>query len=128
MIRKMTSVLIVAAIEPVLPFWTAIGFKVATEVPQGDRLGFVILEADGVELMYQTVESVREDEKLVLEGPRPMGAAALFVEVDDLDAVASKIPAGTDILVKRRTTFYGATETIVRDAAGNVVTFAQMKR
>lgn len=126
MFKKLTPVLVVDTIEPVLGFWTALGFKATVEVPDGDRLGFVILESGGVQVMYQTVDSVRADEKLVLEGPRPLGATALFLEVADLDAVVRRLSAGTDVVTERRTTFYGATETIVRDPAGNVVTFAQM--
>ena len=126
MFKKITPVLVVHAIEPILPFWKSLGFEVTVEVPQGDALGFVILSADGVELMYQTVDSIREDEKSVLAG-RPIEASALFVEVADVEAVASRIPPGTDVLVARRKTFYGATETIVRDPAGNVVTLAQMQ-
>ena len=127
MFEKLTPVLVVAAIEPILPFWTALGFKVTTEVPHGEKLGFVILEADGIEVMYQTVGSVREDEKAVLEGPRELGASSLFIQVSDVEKVASKLPAHADVIVKRRTTFYGSTETIVRDPAGNVLIFAQMK-
>ena len=126
MFKKITPVLVVDAIEPVLPFWTALGFKVTVDVPEGDRLGFVILECDGVQVMYQTVNSVKADEKLVLEGPRPLAATALYIEVSDLDAVVGRIHPGTDIVVATRKTFYGATETIVRDPAGNVVMFAQM--
>jgi len=51
--------------------------------------------------------------------------AFLVVQVDDLDAVTAALPAGTDVLVAHRTTFYGSTECIVRDAAGHVITFAQ---
>lgn len=120
---KITPVLIVPAIEPVLPLWEALGFTRTAEVPHGDTLGFVILSTDGAELMYQTVDSVTADEPKSLEGPR--GASALFIEVDDLDAVIAKLPAGTDRFVERRTTPYGATETFIRDAAGNVVVFAQ---
>ena len=126
MIKKLTPVLVVDAIEPVLPFWKAAGFNVEVEVPHGDRLGFVILKSGNVELMYQTIDSVREDEGKVLEGRRAIGANALFLEVENLDAVRSKLPKGTDVIVRERKTFYGATETIVREPAGNVVTFAQM--
>ncbi|HUP45627.1 MAG TPA: VOC family protein [Thermoanaerobaculia bacterium] len=128
MFRKITSVLVVQDIEPVLPFWEAIGFRKTVEVPHGNRLGFVILEGDGVQLMYQTIDSVRDDEKGVLDGPRPIEAGALFIEVEDVDALSKRIPPGTGVIVQRRTTFYGATETIVRDPAGNVVTFAQMQK
>ena len=122
---KITPVLIVPAIEPVLPLWEAIGFTRTAEVPHGDALGFVILAGDGAEVMYQTVDSVKADEPKALEGH---GASALFIEVDDLDATVAKLPEGTNILVSRRTTPYGATETFVRDAAGNTIVFAQFAR
>lgn len=125
MIKKVTPVLIVDRIEPLLPLWDALGFARATEVPHGDVLGFVILTRDGVEVMYQTFDSVRGDEAKVLEGSRAIGAAAVFIEVDDIEALAAQIPAGTDVIVARRQTFYGSTETVIRDAAGNVITFAQ---
>ena len=126
MFKKITPVLIVEAIEPVLSFWAAAGLQPVTQVPHGDRIGFVILQGDGVELMYQTIDSVREDEKRVLEGPAAIGAGALFSEVADIEALSSRLPGDTDVVVKRRTTFYGSTETIVRDPAGNVIVFAQM--
>lgn len=122
---KITPVLIVPSIEPALPLWEAIGFKRTAEVPHGDALGFVILAADGVEVMYQTVDSVYADEPKALEGVKSHGPSTLFVEIPDLDAVVSKLPPGTDIFVERRKTPYGATETFVRDPAGNVVIFAQ---
>ncbi len=125
MIKKVTPVLIVDRIEPLLPLWDALGFARAAEVPHGDVLGFVLLVSDGVEVMYQTFDSVRGDEAKVLEGARAFGASAVFIEVDDIEAVAAQIPSGTDMVVARRQTFYGSTETVIRDAAGNVITFAQ---
>jgi len=121
MMKKLTPVLIVDAIEPVLPLWTALGFARTAEVPQGDRLGFVILAKDNVELMYQTRDSIAHDEPRMLE--RALGASGIFIEVEKLDDVV--FPEGTDVIVARRTTPYGATEAIVRDAAGNAIVFAQ---
>jgi len=125
MIKKATPVLIVDRIEPLLPLWESLGFERAAEVPHNDALGFVILTRDGVEVMYQTFDSVRGDEAKVLEGSRAIGASAVFIEVDDVDAVQAQIPGGTDVIVTSRKTFYGSTETVIRDAAGNVITFAQ---
>jgi hypothetical protein len=125
MIKKITALLIVDRIEPVLPLWDALGFARAAEVPHGDVLGFVILTRDAVEVMYQTFDSVRGDEVKVLDGSRAIGAAAVFIEVDDLDALKAQIPDGTDVIVASRQTFYGSTETIIRDVAGNIITFAQ---
>jgi hypothetical protein len=128
MIKKLTPVLIIDAIEPVLPLWDALEFNRTAEVPQGDRLGFVILQSGAAELMYQTFDSVRADEPKSLEGRRPVGASGVFIEVDNLDAVAARVPKNSDILVQRRKTFYGSTEMILRDAAGNIVILAEMEK
>lgn len=122
--KKLTPVLFVEAIEPVLPFWVdRLGFETIAEVPEGDRLGFVILKRGDVEIMYQTRESVAGDIPPLADSP--MRGSFLFVEVEDLDAVEHALQ-GVEPVVPRRTTFYGADELIVREPAGNVVTFGRM--
>ena len=56
-----------------------------------------------------------------------MKGTFLFIEVDDLNAV-EKALKGVQPVVPRRTTFYGADELIVKDPAGNHVTFAEFKK
>ena len=122
--KKLTPVLYVEEIEPALPFWVdRLGFEKTVEVPEGDRLGFVILQKGGVEIMYQTRHSVQND--IPALAGQPMRGSFLFIEVEDLDAVARALD-GVEPVVPRRKTFYGADELIVREPAGNVVTFAQM--
>ncbi len=121
--KALTPVLYVEEIEPCLPFWTErLGFTVSTQVTEGDRLGFVILERDDVQIMYQTRQSVESDVPVLAD--TPMGGALLFLVVEDLDAVAAGLE-GVPPLVPRRKTFYGADELIVREPGGNVVTFAE---
>jgi len=38
------------------------------------------------------------------------------------------VPKNVDVVVERRKTFYGSTEMILRDAAGNVVILAEMEK
>lgn len=122
-IRKITPILLVDEIEPCLPFWVdRLGFDKATEVPHGDRIGFVILQKDGTELMYQTFDSVEADVPGVLTTPR--AGSVLFIEVADIDAI-EKAVAGHEVVVPRRKTFYGADELFVREPGGHVVGFAQ---
>ena len=52
------------------------------------------------------------------------GATFLFVEVEDLDRVEAALE-GVEPVVPRRQTFYGTDELIVRDPAGNTITFAR---
>ena len=122
-VRKLTPVLLVEEIEPCLPFWVdRLGFRKTVEVPDGERLGFVILEKDGVEVMYQTRASVTSD-----IGPladlRP-GQAFLFLEVSDVDAVEMALQ-GIAPVIPRRRTFYGMDEVVVREPGGSIVIFAQ---
>ena len=121
--KKLCPVVYVEAIEPVLPFWVdRLGFEAVVEIPEGDRLGFVILQKGGAELMYQTRASVQHDVPALVG--TPMGGTLLFVEVEDLDEVARALE-GVEPVVPRRRTFYGADELIVREPAGNAVTFAR---
>jgi uncharacterized glyoxalase superfamily protein PhnB len=119
---KVTPVVYVEEIEPVLPFWIdRFGFTVSAEVPEGDRLGFVILQRGGVEIMYQTRQSVQGD--LPELADTPMRGSFLFIQVDDIEDVERRL-AGVELVVPRRKTFYGADELVVREPAGNAVTFA----
>ena len=121
--KKITPVLMVEEIEPVLPFWVErLGFEKTVELPHEDRVGFVILVKGGVEIMYQSVASVRADVP-PLASATP-ASSFLFIEVEDLEEVVAAL-AGVTPVVPRRTTFYGADELIVRDPAGNAVTFAK---
>lgn len=125
-VRKITPVLFVERIEPCLELWEGrLGFKRVAEVPEGDRLGFAMLERDGVELMYQSYASVAHDIAPLADEVRH-SRQFLFIEVDDLPALEPKL-AGQPEVVPKRETFYGMTEVIVRDAAGHVIVFAQPK-
>lgn len=121
--KKITPVLYVEEIEPVLGFWMdRLGFEKTVEVPEGDRLGFVILSRGPVQLMYQTRASVQSDVAPLADSP--MRGSFLFIEVEDLDEVQRALE-GVEPVVPRRKTFYGSDELIVREPAGNAVTFAK---
>ena len=121
MLRKLTPVLFVEAIEPCLPFWVErLGFQKTVEVPQGDRLGFVILVRDDVEVMLQTRASVAEDVPALAGEP---SRSFLYIEVADLEPVVVRLE-GAEVVIPVRTTPYGATEIGARDPAGNVILFA----
>ena len=121
--KKLTPVIMVDAIENCVPFWERLGFTKTAEVPDGDRLGFVILMKDSVEVMYQTHESVEKDAAGLV--PRAHGhGAALFIEVSEIESVARALD-GIEIVVPRRQTFYGMDEIGVREPGGHVVMFAQ---
>ncbi len=123
-VRKLTPVLLVEEIEPCLPFWTErLGFTKTVEVPEEAKLGFVILERNGIEVMYQSLASVEKDVPALAAGPRGH-STALFVEVSDVTAIEQAM-RGVETIVPRRRTFYGMDEIGVREPGGHVVIFAQ---
>ena len=120
---KLTPVLLVEEIEKSLPFWVdRLGFTKTVEVPEGNRLGFVILVKDGAEVMLQTVESVRKDAPSLVPKDRNTGAS-LFIEVDDFADTLKRIE-GCPIALAERTTFYGMREIVVWEPGGHLVCFA----
>jgi len=126
MLKQLTPVLIVNAVEPCLGFWTgALGFTKTNEVPGPDgKVLFASVERDGVEVMYQTRASVLDDNPAI--GARLDGhSIVLFITVDDLDAV-EKAVAGAPVQKARHKTFYGSEEIYVMEPGGNTVGFAQM--
>lgn len=120
---KITPVLIVEEIEKSLAFWVdRIGFVKTVEVPEGDRLGFVILVRDGAELMLQTAESVRKDAPQF--APKDgSGSVGIFVEVENFDDVLKRLQ-GYAIALAERVTFYGMREIGVFEPGGHTVIFA----
>ncbi len=127
MVAKATAVLFVEEIEKSLPFFEAAGFKRTVEVPEGDKLGFVILQDGAAEVMLQSYASATGDVKTI--DPKDIRAALtyLFVEVDDLAAIERALKPYR-IVVPRRVTAYGATETGYREPGGHFVTFAQFAK
>ena len=131
-VKKVTPIMTVEAIEPCLPFWTErLGFEITATVPHGDAMGFAMLNKGNVELMYQSLASVAED-------LGPAGAAAghpdlpqtlagstttLFIEVEALDPVLGALE-GAEVVVPRRRTSYGMDEIFVRAPCGTLVGFA----
>lgn len=122
-VTKSTPILFAERIEPSLAFWEKLGFTRATEVPEGDHVGFAILSNGSVELMYQTLESVGADMPQIREAAT-RGQVFLFVEVPSLDVVQGAL-SGVPVYMEKRTTFYGSTEIGYREPAGHFVTFAQ---
>ena len=123
-IKRITPVLFVQAIEPVLPFWVdALGFVKTIEVPGGDGLGFVALQKDGAEVMYQTYASLGDDMPQVAEAAKK-GPTFLYIEVENLDAVLAALKK-YKITMAERTAFYGMREVGFQDPTGHYLTFAQ---
>jgi len=121
-IKRVTTVLVVDSIEPLLPRWCdQLGFVMLAKVPRGEQLGFVLLERDGQQVMMQTRASLAEDLPAVAQRePQTL----TYVDTDDLGACVAAMSTAT-VLVPERTTFYGAREVFFADESGRIIAFAE---
>jgi uncharacterized glyoxalase superfamily protein PhnB len=123
-VKRITPVLFAENVEPCVKFWVErMGFQKTAEVPEGNSIGFAMLQKGNVELMYQSYASAEKDVPAV-SGVVRKGPTFLYVEVDDLEETISAIK-GAEVVIPVRTTFYGANEIGVKDPAGHFITFAQ---
>jgi uncharacterized glyoxalase superfamily protein PhnB len=123
-VKKITPILFAEELEPCIQFWTErMGFQKTIEVPEGDKVGFALVEKNGVELMYQSFSSAEKDNAATGAAARK-GPSFLYIEVADIDA-AQAATKGAEIVMPMRTTFYQAKEFGIKDPAGHHLIFAQ---
>jgi len=128
MVNKSTPILHVKNIEPSLKFWMErFGFRKTIEVPEGDHLGFVALENDAVEVMYQTYSGMKSDPANPLGKAADQGPSFLFMEVQDIKVVSDALK-GADIVQPIHQSSYGAQEIVVREPGGHFVIFSQLPK
>jgi uncharacterized glyoxalase superfamily protein PhnB len=124
-VKRLTTVLLVKDIEPVIPFWVdRLGFTKTIEVPDGNKLGFVAFQKGTAEVMYQTYASVEKDAPKEVAASAGKGPSYLYMEVDNLDAVLAAMK-DVKLVMPVRTAFYGMREFSVQDPGGHFITFAQ---
>ena len=123
-VKKITPILFAEELEPCIQFWTErMGFQKTIEVPEGEKIGFAIVEKNGVELMYQSFASAEKDNAATGAAARK-GPSFLYIEVADIDA-AQAATKGAEIVMPMRTTFYQAKEFGIKDPVGHYLIFAQ---
>lgn len=126
MIDRSTPILHVRSVEPSIKFWTErFGFKVAVQVPEGDRIGFVALENGEIELMYQTYSGMKAGASNPLVEAVEKGPSYLFMEVPDIQATIRSL-SGAEIVKPLHETSYGAKEVAVKEPGGHFIIFSQL--
>jgi uncharacterized glyoxalase superfamily protein PhnB len=124
-VKRITPVLLVKEIEPLIPFWVGrLGFRKTIEVPEGNKLGFVAFQKGAAEVMYQTYSSVEKDAPPAMAAEARKGSTYLYMEVDNFDAVLAAMK-DVKIVMPVRTAFYAMKEFAVQDPGGHFITFAQ---
>ena len=122
-VNSATPVLLVDRVETSRDFFKRVGFEVTVEIPAGKAIGFALLVRDGVQVMVQTRGNEHEPPSMQVL-TRLSRHAAVFIEVDDIDAVVRSLD-GEKVVVERHTTFYGSDELTYQEPGGNFITFAK---
>jgi hypothetical protein len=79
-VKRITPVLLVKEIEPIIPFWAdRLGFAKTIEVPDGNKLGFVTFQKGTTEVMYQTYASVEKDAPPSMSAEARKGPTYLYI-------------------------------------------------
>jgi uncharacterized glyoxalase superfamily protein PhnB len=121
-VKKVTPLLVVDRIEPILGFYEKLGYTAVISVPHEEHLGFVLLAQDIGQIMLQTRSSLAADLPAV---SRTGVSSLLYVDVESLEEALMAVAGKSEILVPMRTTFYGAREAFVREPSGQIVGFAE---
>lgn len=115
--KKLTTIQIVDAIEPCLPTWESLGYRLTVRVPEEGTLGFAILSGEAGELMFQTRASLADDlPDIAARKPNFM----LYADVASV-ANARKAASPSEVIVRERRTFYGALESWLLLPGGTVL-------
>jgi len=94
------------------------------ENPDATPLQWGMVGLDGANLMFQARDSIAGDYAPL--GDVAVGAsAALYLEVEALDALLERVDGKAEVVLPERTTFYGMREVWIRDNNGYLLVLAE---
>lgn len=100
-----------------------LGFRVLTTVPEQALFSFALVQAGGVQLMFQEAQSLKA-EYPVLNTKQPGPGLTLYVRVKDVQALYEQVKGHVTVLKTPHKMFYGTTEFAIQDNNGFVLTFS----
>jgi len=129
-VTSITAVLPVETVEPNATFFEKIGFTRESEVSedpsdQTTPLGFVIMTNGSIQVMLQSIQSIKNDAPEML--PEGGTSSFLFIEVNDLGTVIDALK-DYPVFMERRKTFYGSEEIGITCPGSHNITFAKFNR
>jgi len=124
-ISKLTPNLMVKDVNKTVEFYESmLNFKMVISMPDTGSYDFAILSRDGIEIMFQKRESFVSELPQLCETVIG-GSFALYIDVDDIESVYSKLKSHCEILKEMHNTFYGTKEFSCKDINGYILTFAE---
>lgn len=125
-LERVTPVLVVDDIEPVIPFWAELGFAPVNPSYEDGELIYMGFNKDGLEVHYQIASRFERDMR-VPSGDLSGGTSLIYLTVNNLYAIIERL-GGAEIVIPRRATEWDSDEIYVREPGGNIVGFAAFNR
>lgn len=125
-LERVTPVLVVDDIEPVIPFWAELGFAPVNPSYEDGELIYMGFNKDGLEIHYQIASRFERDMR-TSSGGLSGGTSLIYLTVNNLDAIIERL-GGAEIVIPRRATEWDSDEIYVREPGGNIVGFAAFNR
>jgi uncharacterized glyoxalase superfamily protein PhnB len=103
-----------------------LGFNLVVSVPESGTYGWAMMQRDGVQIMFQSLQSLKEDMPS-LNFDKRGSYGTLFIEMKGIKEFYESLKGKVEIALEWRTTFYGKMEFGVTDPDGNYLVFAEDK-
>jgi len=126
LLERVTPVLAVDDIEPVIPFWAELGFSPVNPSYEDGELIYMGFNKDGLEIHYQVTSRFERDMRMSA-GDLSDNTSLIYLTVNNLDAIVERL-GGAEIVIPRRKTEWGADEIYVKEPGGNIIGFATFGR
>jgi uncharacterized glyoxalase superfamily protein PhnB len=125
MLKKLTPNLMVEDVARTLTFYREVlGFDIVTTLPEKAPFDFAIVQRDGVELMFQSRQSLSENVP-ALAGSTIGASQTFYIEVTEISDLYHRLRDKVEIVVDLHTTFYGTQEVYFRDVNGYILSFSE---
>lgn len=123
--KNLTPNLMVYNVNDTIDYYeTYFNFKLVQTVPEEGQFQWAMVNAGNVNLMFQTIDSLRNDLPQ-FEDLEPGGGLTLFFEVDDVEKLYNSVKDNVEVIVEFHKTYYGMNEFSIRDLNGFLLTFAE---
>ena len=135
MYEKLTPNMMVEDLNRTLDFYcNVLGFEFAMGVPENSQeivtarqenqpLGFAVIKAGSVEMMFQAKKSLIE-EIPEFSGIDIGGSLTFYIEVENVEELHARLKDKVEIIRDMQMTFYGKQEFYIRDCNGYILAFA----
>jgi len=110
-------------VKKTMDFYLKLGFNPVMTVPEGaEEPVWAMMQNGNVTMMFESVQSI--EGRLPEISRQPGGSLILYIKVQDVNALFESVKDQVTVLQDPHKTFYGATEFMIQDCNGFVLTFA----